>query len=233
MATKLTALMAVLIAGVALAETTVTNATNENYFEVKGSRKGLISIVNNQKRLPEAELVKVCDYLKTTLNCNVAIGKTAETGVTVEVVDDLSKPTLAAFPEDFMATVNIAKLSDGLKGGAVEKFFAPRCRKEILRGFCFACGCGGTQFPNNILSIKKISDFDLVGEFIPGDTVATLYPRLATVGVTPTAYVTYAKACREGWAPPPKNPKQQKIWDRVHSIPKTPMKIEFDPKKGR
>ncbi len=218
-------LLVVFFATLCSAEIVATNKVADNFLEVKGSRKGLISFVNNQKRLPEAEIIKVCNYLQETLKCNVGIGKTPETSVIVEIVDDPGKPTLAAYPEEFRATVNIAKLSVGLKGDAVNRFFASRCRKEILRGFCYSCGCGGSQFPNNIMAIKQIRDLDLCGEFIPGDTVAALFPRLQSVGVTPTAYVTYARACREGWAPAPANPKQQKIWDRIHQLPTKPIKI--------
>ena len=52
-------------------------------------------------------------------------------------------------------------------------------------------------------------------------------------GVTPLRIATYRQACREGWAPAPTNDVQKAIWDKVHAIPKSPMKIEFDPKKGR
>jgi len=37
----------------------------------------------------------------------------------------------------------------------------------------------------------------------------------------------------EGWAPAPTNEYQKIVWDKVHAIPQKPMKIEFDPKKGR
>ena len=34
-------------------------------------------------------------------------------------------------------------------------------------------------------------------------------------------------------APAPTNEFQKAVWDKVHAIPQNPMKIEFDPKKGR
>jgi len=52
-------------------------------------------------------------------------------------------------------------------------------------------------------------------------------------GVMPARKGTYESACQEGWADEPKDKYQQAIWDKVHAIPKNPMKIEFDPKKGR
>ena len=44
---------------------------------------------------------------------------------------------------------------------------------------------------------------------------------------------SYRDACHKGWAPPPANDIQQQIWDEIRAIPANPMKIEFDPKKGR
>ena len=43
----------------------------------------------------------------------------------------------------------------------------------------------------------------------------------------------YSAAVQEGWAPTPTDTVQKAIWDKVNATPKTPMKIEFDPKKGR
>jgi hypothetical protein len=83
------------------------------------------------------------------------------------------------------------------------------------------------------MAIGVICDLDLVEEFIPGDTAYACVARLIKVGVTPIRLVTYAKACKEGWAPQPTNDVQKAIWDKVHAMPATPMKIEFDPKKGR
>ena len=39
--------------------------------------------------------------------------------------------------------------------------------------------------------------------------------------------------CQEGWAPPPTNEYQRAIWNDVHKIPEKPMKIDFDPAKGK
>ena len=61
----------------------------------------------------------------------------------------------------------------------------------------------------------------------------TLERLLPTYGLMPWKQTTYKKACQEGWAPAPTNEYQKAIWDKIHSVPANPMKIEFDPKKGR
>ena len=83
------------------------------------------------------------------------------------------------------------------------------------------------------MDIFEISDLDHVGEFIPGDTAENCRKLLAKRGVYPKRYVTYRAACIRGWAPAPTNAAQKAVWDKVRAIPKNPMKIEFDPKKGR
>ena len=56
---------------------------------------------------------------------------------------------------------------------------------------------------------------------------------LPEIGFSPAAVATYLTACSEGWAPAPTNDVQKAIWEKVHAIPKQPIKIDFDPKKGK
>ena len=196
-----------------------------------GSQKGEIVFVNNQSRLPTNELEAVCRQVEKATKCRAVLGDAASGQVQIEVVDDADSPILAAFPEDYRAKVNIRKLDKNLKGKALDKFFASRCRKELLRAFCFACGAGGSQYPDNIMAIGDICDLDLVEEFIPGDTAYACVARLIKVGVTPIRLVTYAKACKDGWAPAPTNDVQKAIWDKVHALPTAPIKIKPEEKK--
>ena len=83
------------------------------------------------------------------------------------------------------------------------------------------------------MSTASVKDLDTVQEFIPIDMGARWTDYLKNLGVTPAYQRTYKQACIEGWAPNPTNEYQKAIWDRVHAAPKNPMKIEFDPKKGR
>ena len=52
-------------------------------------------------------------------------------------------------------------------------------------------------------------------------------------GVSKERRVPYRVACQQGWAPAPTNDYQKAVWEEVHAVPSDPMKIEFDPKKGR
>lgn len=203
------------------------------FLPVPNSQKGEIVFVNSQSRLSTNEILTVCGQIEKATRCKAVIGGAEGAKIAIEIVDDTESPVLTAYPEDYRARVNIAKLDSNLKGQALEKFFVSRCRKELLRAFCFACGAGGSQYPDNIMAIGPISDLDLCDEFIPGDTADRCVVRLFRIGVTPTRFVSYARACQQGWAPAPTNDVQKAIWDKVHAVPATPMKIEFDPKKGR
>ena len=195
-------------------------------LEVKGSLKGRIVLDNQTTRMSSADLELVRAYLAKNTQCKVEIGKPDGAEVVVTIVDNKDAPTMTALPEDYRATVNIGKLDKNLKNElALKKFFPTRCRKEVLRAFAFACGVGGSQYPDNIMDLKDITDLDLREEFIPADTVDQCIKRLAAAGVTPARTVTYKKACREGWAPAPTNDIQKAIWDEVHDLPTKPIVI--------
>ena len=204
-----------------------------DFLPVPDSQKGRVTFANRQTRLAESEIASACETIEKATKCKAVIGTSEGAKVLIEVIDDLTSPIMTAYPEDYKAVVNVGKLDKNLKGKALERFYPSRCRKELLRAFCFACGAGGSQYPNNIMAIGDITELDLYDEFIPGDTASTCELRLAKVGVTPIRFATYAKACREGWAPSPTNDQQRAIWDKIHQIPDKPMTIEFDPKRDK
>ena len=83
-------------------------------------------------------------------------------------------------------------------------------------------------------TVLKSTDLDkLLTDGFTFDMASSINENLQAMGIFPMRKITYVKACQEGWAPAPTNEYQKAIWDRVHSAPKNPMKIEFDPKKGR
>ena len=82
-----------------------------------------------------------------------------------------------------------------------------------------------------LYSVKDLDNMKMTG-IGPGQCNA-IYESMALLGVQAARPVVYSVACRQGWAPAPTNAIQKAIWDKVHAVPATPMKIEFDPKKGR
>ena len=151
--------------------------------------------------------------------------------VAIIIVADDKKPAMLAAIEDQWAVVNVRKLLSGLADDAARtKFWPGRCQKEVLRAFIAVSGGLTSDYPNNILSVEKLSDLDLYGAFIPADAMRGIRKTLGAIGVTPVVKASYKNACQQGWAPPPTNDVQKAIWDKVHTIPTKPIKIEFDPK---
>ena len=154
--------------------------------------------------------------------------------VAIVIVADDATPAVLVAPEDHWAIVNVSKLDKGLSSGPLySRMFSARCRKEIIRAFSLLCGGGASQFAGNMMASSSIEDLDSVQEFIPIDMERRWTDYLANLGVKPAHIRTYKQACKEGWAPQPTNDVQTAIWKEIHTIPANPIKIEFDPKKGR
>jgi len=149
---------------------------------------------------------------------------------TLFLIDDASLPTLLSAPEDGWAFVNVAKL-----GRNDDPFFESRVTKEISRGFAILCGAFMSQYANPLVScITKPEQLDAIEKAtLPFDSLIRIPTYLDGYGISPYEPYSYMDACQEGFAPAPTNEVQQAIWDKVHAIPSNPMKIEFDPKKGR
>ena len=210
-----------------------------------GTPKGRICFLNAQRLLPESEIRAAIAVLKggsmrfavdvedvTPSSDFAALKASAKAAAAVIVVADDITPGLLAAPEDGWAVVNIKRLEQGLKTPAAkEKFFAPRCRKELLRGFAAAAGGFGSSYQNNIMNVSKIEDLDLCDEFFPYDKYGVISKHLISLGLVPEQRVPYRKAVMDGWAPAPTNDVQKAVWDKVHAMPTEPIKIKPETKK--
>lgn len=199
-----------------------------------GTFAGKVSIVNQQKKVPDSDCTAVAALFAEATRCNVVADDGADAAVKLYVVDDPKEPVVLLAPEDRWGKLNVAKMVDDLPGErAKERFFAPRARKMMLKSLSLLIGGGSSQFPGNVMNAATMRDLDQCQESIPVDMTDNYIAYLKAIGVTQAEKTTYRKACREGWAPAPTNDVQKAIWDKVHAVPATPMKIEFDPKKGR
>ena len=215
-------------------------------IKVPNSQKGRIVVVNAQKRLPIDMLRAGMDEFAQMQQFKVEFVDGAPTtpekasedmlkigaDVAVFIQENAeSKITLLSAPEQRWTIVNASAIIADARN---DVFAAARIRKELMRGFLCAAGTMNSQYQGSIMAaIKEPKDLDKMLEAAPVDAIQRAIESLKVYGVTPQEMTTYKKACQEGWAPPPTNEYQKAIWDKVHAIPKTPMKIEFDPKKGR
>ena len=161
--------------------------------------------------------------------------KTQDHPAIVCVVDSERGPSISAYPEDAIAVVNVAKLKT-----ADTALFTKRVSKETWRGVALAMGGYIATAPNGRIVKSLLSPVYSVDDLDALDSTAlspaqcrAVCEAVKPLGLEAARPTTYAVACRQGWAPAPTNEIQRAIWERVHAIPSRPMKIEFDPKKGR
>ena len=212
-----------------------------------GSKHGFVAFVNATEKFAQKDVESIAAYLQenTRLEFRAIKDVTAKdpadalagtkANAVILIVEDAASPKVLIAPEDHWAVLNVAKLQEGLpKGEAVRaKMLSYRLRKALNRTAAQLLGAGQSMFRGNLMAIASIEEADGVQEELPADTLGAITDYLGKIGVTPEVIVTYGRACREGWAPAPTNDVQKAIWDKVHAIPQNPMKIEFDPKKGR
>ena len=202
------------------------------------SGKGALVIVNAQNRLPADDLRQVCKEITDALNRRLRLEpatadfdpaearKAFGADVALTVVDRPGRPVSLIALEDRWAAVNLAALpSDG--------DFAALAKREVLRTFAVVSGGYIAQFPDTLMSARDLKGVAAAELYVTADVTRRQDVFLDSIGVTAVVSGSYTRACREGWAPVPTNDVQRAIWDEVHAIPKKPIKIEFDPKKGR
>lgn len=204
-----------------------------------GTPKGEIFYVNCQKRIPKEWIDESIRYFSEETKFKISYKEgtfqmpTPEISgnATLFIIDDENLPAILHAPENSWAFVNVAVV-------AKEKrpiFFEMRTKKQMSRAFALLCGASNSQYPRALTrGIINESDLDKNPDpRLPVDVLARFQTYMEPLGVKANALVPYRRAVEEGWAPAPTNDIQKAIWNRVHAAPKNPMKIEFDPKKGR
>ena len=203
-----------------------------------GTQRGEVAVVDCQKSADRAWLEESIAYFSKCSRFNVTLSQgefdvmkpQVKGSLSLFVVDDARLPSVLAAPDDRWALVNVAKLRSDK-----QPFFKARVQKELSRAFAILCGAFATTFPQALPgAVAKVEDLDaFVDPSLPMDVLSRFPGYTKAFGVTPAVITTYRNACLQGWAPPPTNDYQKAIWDKVHAVPAKPMKIEFDPKKGR
>jgi hypothetical protein len=202
---------------------------------IYGKAEGkMVEIVNRQNIVSQELLDAIALEIKfhTLLPISFVNAKSSKAGIVVELVDSDNEPTILSAPEGAWAKLNIANLKKDNPDAVKLK---NRTSKQLWRTIASAMGIGVSSYqPCLMRNIATLKDLDRCKLERPGPaTLNTISESANFFGITPLKVGSYLKACQEGWAPAPTNDIQKAIWDKVHATPKNPMKIEFDPKKGR
>ena len=214
----------------------------------KGSKKGRVVFVNEQRQVPSDVLKDVAETIRLRDRINVefiegagekttpmnAASKKAAIGADVVIFlteCDKCDTMMLAAPEGAWSVVNALAVCNDAENDGIKK---SRMAKMTERGFYCAAGAMNSQYPNSLMgAVRKPSDLDKLSTEPPVDVITRTIESLSSAGVTQQIYSTYKKACEEGWAPQPTNDVQRKIWNQVHQIPDKPITIEYDPKRDK
>ena len=131
------------------------------------------------------------------------------------VVDTPDFPRVLTAPDNHWSLVNIAPLKADSPSAAK---LAERFAKVAYRGFGLAMGAGFSAQAGGLLQpAQTLAELDAIyGKASPPDCH---FPILAYCELRKTARggsAPYRVACKEGWAPPPKDEVQKKIWEEFH-----------------
>lgn len=192
----------------------------------------IVSIVDEQARVGEDTFSRIAVEMETVLMIPVRVNADKDVAVTLKVCEMDNAWPLAVMPDNATAIVNVKALS---ADSPTQKALEGRVGKELWRGLVYTLGGGNTYarqcVMKQVTSLRNLDELDATTAC--PDAYARIGESAKMLGIRPTRRVTYRQACREGWAPAPTNEVQRAIWEKVHAVPKSPMRIEFDPKKGR
>ena len=140
-------------------------------------------------------------------------------------------PLETVYPTERISAINVTPLrSDD------QLTYNHRMNAMLWRGFAFSAG-GVMPFGFNCLmkNVRTVKDVDALTavSVCPPVVQNVVAHREKDFNFALLRSGTYHEACLEGWAPAPTNDVQRRVWDRCHALPDKPLKIEFDPKKGK
>ena len=210
-------------------------------LERPGSVKGVIAVVNCQKGVAASILNEGIAYLRknTFFDIQLRDGSFAIEDVKLSgdfslfIIEDDKLPTMLLAPESKWAALNVAPLKTGR--GEKPAFLKARVLKEMSRTFAGLCGGISSNYPDSLTTgIYNLDQLDRQEDNrLSVDVISRFGPCLLNAGITPAIITSYRVACKQGWAPVPTNDVQKAIWEEMHKLPEKPIKIDFDPKKGK
>ena len=139
-------------------------------------------------------------------------------------------PVLAVYPENRVALVNVTPL---MAGGDRAKGLG-RVERELWRALVYVGGGLLSTMPSVMRPVFSPKDLDGIECRMANPMETGMINTCAgAMGLARIQRTTYRNACRQGWAPAPTNEYQRAIWNDIRQIPANPIKIEFDPAKGK
>lgn len=196
------------------------------YMLMPGTPSGSIRIVNLQRKISSADLAKTSDAFSSLQPYDIKVVEKDEPAtLKIKIVDEATAPSLALYPDEGLAVVNVARLEDE-KTRAKPAFLASRTRKEIVRAFAYmtAGSSYGTPIFNRIATPKELDQY--AGEGFPMDIIMRSAQFLKSMGVLAAEEVTYRDVLENGYDLAPTNDYQKAIYEQVRKNVKFTKKIK-------
>lgn len=194
----------------------------------------VLALVNVNNTVDKELLTKLAKEMEQALLFNVvaSVERPANAGVVIEIKDTDYPATFITAPENGYGMLNVRPLK--IDNPSKEKL-ERRTIQQIWRTTILTLGGGYDIEPKCLMKpFASVQELDSCPSICPCPmSFSAVVAAAARFGVNPIYRATYKRACEEGWAPAPTNDVQKAIWDNVHATPKNPLKIEFDPEKGR
>lgn len=156
----------------------------------------------------------------------------SKVGAGLLIVENENLPLTLVAPERRWAILNISRLK--ADAPSMEKLNA-RFEKMLWCSVARALGAGYSSYKPCVLTpFKSLKELD-----------TSIYPQLCpepinkmidtgkAYGIHTITIASYRTACQQGWAAQPTNAVQKAIWDEVHAMPTSPIKIKPEKKKVR
>lgn len=231
---------------VVFAEDSVEEYGRKNGGWQRFSGKGFVAVLDCRGGEPGLEyaegIAKVKEAFKTDMkvlsgkpfSLANAVGQLESCGgnAAVFIVDDPALPmTLTAY-EDKWTLINAAKAA---ADSPEQKRLCKRLSILFMRQCCRIIGSDASKSPETCqYHVFSLKDLDAIDTYDVGfGTSLCVNESMCRLGLEPVEMITYREACEMGKAAAPTNAIQKAIWEQVYTPPKNPMKIEFDPKKGK
>lgn len=203
-------------------------------------RPGKVFCVRDgQSAFTREEVTAALDRISTVLRLPawyVTEGEAMPTnaGATVLLKDALSRKetTVLAAPEQGWAELATGWLTADSPAAETRE---RRLYVELMRALGMSVGAGASMYQPCIMArVRSLADLDAIKMMMPGpEGINNIEEGAKTFGISKVRVFTYREACQQGWAPAPTNDVQKAIWDETRQLPAKPLKIEFDPARGK
>ena len=151
-------------------------------------------------------------------------------GASMVIVDDATLPFRIFSDEGNWAILNVAFLKEDKPDTGK---FEVRFEKMVWRALARALQVGSvTHMPSVLQPFRTLAELDGNAMMRPSPEGFNAFIFNArNYGIGTITISSYRDACHKGWAPPPANDVQKKIWDEIHALPTEPMKIKPETSK--